>query len=398
MIQTFKPALVLLLLLLSGEALFAQPTTSGVPVERVVALAEKQYLAYIQHYPDSTQHPRSTKEDGSILLTSSRNWTSGFFAGSLWYVARFTGQEAWRRRAAAWTETLEAEKNVTITHDLGFILYSSYGQGFQQTHNPKYRDVLLQASATLSRRFSPVVGAIRSWDFPQYSYPVIVDNLMNLEMLLWASKASGDSTFARIAKSHANTDLRYRFRKDNSSYHVLDFDPATGKLLRQMTHQGFADNSCWARGQGWAIYGYTMLYRETGNTKYLQAATRAANYFIKQTNKIADHIPYWDFNDNAIPQVPRDASAAAVAASGMLELSKYAKGGKKYYSAAVTMLTSLCSDTYLAAPGTNNYFLLKHSTGNKPSKSEVDAPLAYADYYFLEALWRYKSYSTLTLK
>ena len=388
--------LIIMLFALVGGAAAQRGRT--IPVAQVVALAETQYAALLRQYPDSTRQPRSTQPDGALLLTGSRNWTSGFFAGNLWQLARFTGKEAWRCRAAARTETLEAEKNTTSTHDLGFILNNSFGQGYALTQNPKYREVLLQGSATLVRRFSPKVGALRSWDFAPFTYPVIVDNLMNLEMLFAASQLSGDTSFAHIAQAHANTDLKYRFRKDYSTFHVLDFDPATGQLRQAMTHQGLADNSCWARGQAWAIYGYTMLYRGTGDARYLAAAQHAADYFIKQTSKVADRIPYWDFNAPDIPAAPRDASAAAVAASGLLELSKYAKSPKKYYGAATAMLASLCTPQYLAAPGTNNFFLLKHATGHKPANSEVDVPLVYADYYFLEALWRYQQYSILALR
>ncbi|OGX87045.1 hypothetical protein BEN47_12095 [Hymenobacter lapidarius] len=392
-----RPTLLMLLLLALAGSASAQKAPV-IPVAQVVALAETQYAALLRQYPDSARHPRSTKEDGTMLLTSSRNWTSGFFAGNLWYLARFTGKDYWRRRAAARTETLEAEKNTTNTHDLGFILNNSFGQGYELTQSPKYREVVLQASATLVRRFNPTVGAIRSWDFAPFTYPVIVDNLMNLEMLFSASKLSGDPSFAHLAKTHANTDLKHRFRKDHSTYHVLDFDPATGQLRKAMTHQGFADNSCWARGQAWAIYGYTMLYRHTRDPRYLTAAQQAADYFIKQTSKVADRIPYWDFNAPDIPDAPRDVSAATVAASGLLELSKYVKSPKKYYGAATAMLSSLCTPQYLAAPGTNNFFLLKHATGNKPINSEVDAPLVYADYYLLEALWRYQNYAALALQ
>ena len=383
----------------SWQARPKPPTKPAVSVAAVVARAEAQFLAYCRHYPDSTQHPRSTTEDGRVLLTNSRNWTSGFFAGSLWYLARLSGQPQWPRRAAAWTETLEAEKNVTTTHDLGFILNNSYGQGYALTKNPKYRAVLLQAAATLARRFNPAVGAIRSWDHHAdvWAYPVIVDNLMNLELLFAATRLSGDTTYAHIAKTHATTDLKYRFRADYSTFHVLNFDPATGKLLAAATHQGYADNSCWARGQAWAIYGYTLVYRETKDPKFLTAAMRAADYFIQQTNKIPDHIPYWDFNAPDIPNAPRDASAAAAAASGLLELSKYAPRKNPYFGAAAAILASLSMPQYLAAAGTNNFFLLKHSTGNKPANSEIDAPLVYADYYFLEALWRYQNYAQLTL-
>ena len=391
--NTSRPTLLLLLLALAGPA--AAQKSPVIPVGQVVALAEAQYAALLRQYPDSTQQPRSTQPDGAILLTNSRNWTSGFFAGNLWQLARFTGKDGWRRRAAARTATLEAEKFTTDSHDLGFILNNSFGQGYALTQNPQYRAVLLQGAATLVRRFNPKVGAIRSWDFAPFTYPVIVDNLMNLELLLSASKLSGDTSFAHVAKTHANTDLKYRFRKDYSTFHVLDFDPATGQLRKQMTHQGFADNSCWARGQAWAIYGFAMLYRHTRDLRYLAAAQHAADYFLKQTNPIADHVPYWDFNAPDLPNAPRDASAAAVAASALLELSTYGRGPGKYYKAATALLSSLCSPQYLAAAGTNNFFLLKHATGNKPVNSEVDVPLVYADYYLLEALWRYQNYAQL---
>ena len=386
-----------LLLLAVGPA--RAQCAKKVPVAQAVARAEAQYAGYLRQYPDSTLHPRSIGADGTLHRTTSRNWTSGFFAGNLWYLAALSGHPRWQRPAAAFTETLAPEQFVTTTHDLGFILNDSYGLGYAQTQDPAYKAVIIQGARSLATRFSPTVGAIRSWDHnaQKWAYPVIVDNLMNLEMLFAASQLSGDTTFAHIAKAHANTDMRYRFRPDGSTFHVLGFDPATGQLSRAGTHQGYADGTCWARGQGWAIYGYTMLYRETGDPRYLATARRAADYFLTQTARIADHIPYWDFNDPGIPNVPRDASAAAVAASGLLELSKYVpkKAGKAYCQEATTMLRSLCSPAYLAEAGTNNFYLLKHSTGNMPEKSEIDAPLVYADYYFLEALWRYQHYDDL---
>ncbi|HWK05044.1 MAG TPA: glycoside hydrolase family 88 protein [Puia sp.] len=369
------------------QSFFVQPQSGKLPVQKVVRLAEQQYDAYIKTHADMVRYPRSTNPDGTLNESDAAGWTSGFFPGSLWFLYKLTGGGQWKSAAEKWTEGLEKEKNDKSTHDLGFMLYDSYGTGYAVTEAPAYKDVLLQGARSLSTRFHPEVGAIRSWDNPAFHYPVIIDNLMNLEFLFWATRASGDSSFYKIAVAHANTDLKYRFRSDNSSYHVLDFDPVSGRLLRKMTHQGYSDSSCWARGQAWGIYGYTVLYRETKDKRYLERAIRTADYFIGQTDKIADHIPYWDFQAPDIPRAPRDASAAAVAASGMIELSKYA--GKKYFARAEEMLASLCSDAYLAAPGTNNYFLLKHSTGHKPHNSEIDVPIVYADYYLLEALWRY---------
>jgi hypothetical protein len=383
----------------TGQAIMVEPetkTANTIPVNRVLALAEQQYGSYIKEYPDSALFMQSTRADGSLGRARAGSWISGFTPGIMWYLYQFTGKEQWKKNAEKWTATMESQKDNTRTHDLGFMLYNSFGKGYELTHNSRYKEVLLQGAKSLSTRFHPEVGAIRSWDNPSFTYPVIIDNLMNLEFLFWATRVSGDSSFYKIAVTHANTDLRSRFRPDNSSYHVLDFDPVTGKLLRKMTHQGYADSTCWARGQAWGIYGYTVLYRETKNKKYLQQAEKAADYFILQTNKIADHIPYWDFQAPDIPNAPRDASAAAITASGLLELSKYSVNGKKYFQKAEEYLRNLCTEKYLAEPGTNNHFLLKHSTGHKPNNSEIDVPIIYADYYFLEALWRYQNYRTLS--
>jgi len=373
------------------RSFFLREKDEPLPIDKVLRLAQQQYDAYITTHADSVRYPRSTNADGSLHETAAADWTSGFFPGCLWYLYRFTGHEQWKMAAGKWTRGLENEKDDKGTHDLGFMLYDSYGIGYAITKDPAYKKVLLQGARSLSTRFHPEVGAIRSWDNPDFHYPVIIDNLMNLEFLFWASKASGDPSFRNIAIEHANTDLKYRFRPDNSSYHVLDFDASTGKLLRRMTHQGYADSSCWARGQAWGIYGYTVLYRETKDQRYLQRAIKTADYFIAQTDKIADHIPYWDFQAPDIPNAVRDASAAAVAASALIELSQYA--GRKYFTKAEEMLRSLCSESYLAQPGTNNCFLLKHSTGHKPHNSEIDVPIIYADYYLLEALWRYKDHT-----
>jgi|GEM_PF-92290 len=375
--------LFLPLLILSFHAR-SQP----LPVQKVLQLAAAQYGSYVKTHADTIRYPRNTRADGSLGEVAPADWTSGFFPGCLWQLYRFTQDTQWKSAAEKWTAGLEQEKNDKSTHDLGFVLFDSYGIGYSLTKDPVYKEVLIQGARSLSTRYHPEVGTIRSWDNPAFHYPVIIDNLMNLEFLFWATKITGDSSFYKIAITHANTDLKYRFRPDNSSYHVLDFDPASGKLLRKMTHQGYADSSCWARGQAWGIYGYTTLYRETKDRRFLEQAIRAADYFIRQTDKIADHIPYWDFQAPDIPNAPRDASAAAVAASAMIELSRYA--GEKYLHKAEEMLESLCSDAYLATAGTNNHFLLKHSTGHKPHNSEIDVPIIYADYYLLEALWRYQ--------
>lgn len=374
------------------QASSGQPAPS-LPVEKVLQLANEQYQSYITRFNDPSLHLYSINPDSALLNVTYKDWTSGFFPGCLWYLYEFTKDQKWKTAAQKWTSSLEPAKWLTNKHDLGFILFTSFGNGYRLTKDSAYKNILLQGAKSLSTRFNPVTGSIRSWDNGPWHYPVIVDNLMNLELLFWTARAFHDTALLHIAVSHINNDLKYRFRYDGSTYHVLDFDPATGKLLSKKTWQGYSDSSCWARGQAWSIYGLAMAYRYTGQKKYLQYAEKAAIYFMDQVNKIPDHICYWDFNDPAIPVTERDVSAAAIAASAFLELSQYSKTLKsRCYNTAVTILQSLCSDTYLSAPGTNHYFLLKHSVVNKPGGKGIDVPVIYADYYFLQALWRYAHY------
>ena len=391
----FQTRQILTLVFMMAAVNASAQMQADVPVQKVIRLAASQYKAFVQKYPDTTRYARDTGADGSLSESRAGDWISGFFPGCLWYMNQLSGDKRFEKYAEKWTAGIAGQKDNKGTHDLGFMLYCSFGNGYKITHNEAYKQVLLQAAISLSTRFHPELGAIKSWDNRQFHYPVIIDNLMNLELLFWATKVSGDSSFYKIALAHANTDIKYRWRADNSSFHVLDFDPVTGKLLRRMTHQGYADQTCWSRGQAWGIYGYTVLYRETRDSRFLNQAIKAADYFLAQTNKIPDHIPYWDFQAPDIPNASRDASAAAIVASGLFELSKYAGKNNRYYQQAVQLLKALCADQYLATEGSNNYFLLKHSTGHKPNNSQIDVPIIYADYYFLEAIWRYKNYSKL---
>ncbi|MBX9852734.1 MAG: glycoside hydrolase family 88 protein [Cytophagaceae bacterium] len=356
--------------------------------------AEKQ-LKYVAQKPaDTTGIPRSTNKDGSFHGVKPGDWTCGFFPGSLWYTYEFTKNEQWKKDAEKWTNILEKVKNQKNTHDLGFMLFCSFGNGYRLTGNPKYKEVIIEGSNTLIKRFNPKVGCIKSWDrYPwsaKWQYPVIIDNMMNLEMLFWATRETGDSIYYNIAKTHALTTLKNHFRNDFSSYHVVNYDSITGEVITRGTHQGCADESAWARGQGWGLYGYTMCYRETKDKTFLEHAEKIANYILTHKNMPGDMVPYWDLFAPDIPKSPRDASAAALIASGLLELSEYSpKNKEEYFKAAEKILKCLASDQYTAEPGTNQYFILKHSTGNYPSNSEIDAPLSYADYYYLEALLRY---------
>lgn len=334
--------------------------------------------------------PRSVDEKERLVLVPSRDWCSGFFPGSLWMLYRYTHEDKWKKVADKYTRLLEDEKNDEHSHDVGFKINCSYGNGYLLTGNTAYKNIIIEAAATLSKRYSPQVGAIRSWDFNRevWKYPVIIDNMMNLELLFEAARLSGNSEYYKIADAHATTTLKNHFRADYSSYHVVDYDPQSGKVRKKNTHQGYADHSAWARGQAWALYGYTMCYRYTTNTLYLQQAQQIVNFIFQHPNLPADLIPYWDYNDPSIPKAPKDASAACITASALYELATYNKKDSVQYIQKADAIVSSLLRHYRSKENTNEGFLLLHSTGHYPKKSEIDVPISYADYYFLEALTR----------
>lgn len=333
-----------------------------------------------------------TLDEGELKLVASRDWTSGFFPGVLWYLSEYTGSKEWEKQAKKFTAEIEREKTNGGTHDMGFKIYCSVGNGYRLTADRHYKDVIIESAKTLSGRFNPRTGVMRSWDHSSDKWinPVIIDNMMNLELLFAATKLTGDSSFYKIAVSHANTTMKNHFRPDYSSYHVLDYDPETGAVLKKNTHQGYSHESSWSRGQAWALYGYAMCFRETKDPQYLKQSENIANFILKHKRLPKDMVPYSDFDAPNIPNEARDASAAAVIASGLYELSLYSKQGKRLRKAADKIMKSLTTK-YIAAPGQAKGFILLHSTGAAPSKSEVDVPLSYADYYYLEALLRKKN-------
>ena len=334
-----------------------------------------------------------TADKGQLKLVKSRDWTSGFFPGELWYLYQNNPSKYLITQAGEFTKSIEVEQYNGTTHDMGFKVYCSVGNGYIVTKDPQYKAILIQAAKTLSTRFNKTAGVIRSWDHnkDKWDYPVIIDNMLNLELLFEATKLSGDSSFYHIAVSHADRTMENHFRADYSTYHVVDYDSTTaGKINKKTTHQGYSDASAWARGQAWALYGYTMCYRETGLKRYLRQAEMVAKYLFNNPTMPEDLVPYWDFNDPAIPNAPRDASAAACIASGLIELSRYSDEGSHYLELAEKILHSLTKD-YVAPKSDKTGFLLLHSTGSKPSNSEVDEPLIYADYYYVEALTRLKN-------
>jgi unsaturated chondroitin disaccharide hydrolase len=291
-------------------------------------------------------------------------------------------------------EVLKKEQFNKTTHDLGFMMYCSFGNADLMAPSDYYKEILLNSARSLSTRFSPTVGCIKSWDGTPNEYLVIIDNMMNLKLLFWATHVSGDSSFYKIAVTHANTTMKNHFRADNSSYHVLNYNATTGAVQQKKTAQGFADGSAWARGQAWGLYGYTETYRETADKKYLDQANKIAKFILSHPNFPKDKIAYWDFNAPGIPNALRDASAAAIMASAFIELSGYVnkKLSKQYFAAAETILKNLSAEKYKAVAGTNGGFILQHGVGHMPNKTEVDVPLTYGDYYFIEAMIRYKNY------
>lgn len=332
-----------------------------------------------------------TVEHGELKIVSSKDWTSGFFSGVLWFLYEYSGENEWKQYAESYTALLEKEKLNAGTHDMGFKMYCSFGTGLRLTGNAQYKEVLIESAKTLITRFRPITGTIRSWDHnrDKWGYPVIIDNMMNLELLFAATQLSGDSSFYHIAVTHANTTMKNHFRNDFSTYHVVDYDTLTGAVVKKQTHQGYAHESAWARGQAWGLYGYTMCYRFTKDIRYLEQAIKIAMFMLNHPNMPKDLVPYWDYNAPKIPNEERDASAAAVLASALYELSLYARNGKMYKKTADKIIASL-TNHYRALAGEHKGFLLLHSTGSKPMKSEVDVPLNYADYYYLEALLRAK--------
>lgn len=335
--------------------------------------------------------PRCIDKDGNLVLVGPKDWCSGFFAGTLWQMYQYSHELYWRENAVSNTWLIESAKWHRGTHDLGFMIGDSFGKAYQLTEEQSYRDVMLQAARTLCTRFSPKVGCIRSWDHnaDKWKFPVIIDNMMNLEMLFESYQLTGDKSFYDIAVSHANVTMKNHFREDYSSFHVVDYDPVTGVVRSRVTHQGYSDDSFWSRGQGWALYGYTMCYRYTHDRRYLEQAMNVAKFLFSLKNMPEDGIFYWDMKDPAIPDAPRDASSAALVASAFYELQGYvdAELGKQYKAYADKIVNSLI-DHYLAPVGSNQGFLLLHSTGHKPGNSEIDVPINYADYFYMEALQR----------
>jgi unsaturated chondroitin disaccharide hydrolase len=358
-----------------------------------MAVGVKQYKHLMQILP-ADKMPK-TFEKNALVTSGTDWWCSGFYPGTLLYLFENTGDSTIKNEAIKRLGILEKEKFRTVDHDLGFMMYCSFGNAYRLIPNPAYKAVILQSAESLSTRYRPIIKSIQSWNkSDRFQCPVIIDNMMNLELLAWASQHGGDSKFEKMAINHANSTIKNHFRPDGSSYHVLDYDLSTGKLLKRVTSQGASDSSAWARGQAWGLYGFTMFYRFEKDKAYLNQAKKIANFMLNNPNLPKDKIMFWDYDAPGIPNALRDASAAAITASALLELGQYTKGSekRKYIKAAKQILKTLSTPEYLAQNGTNGGFILKHGVGALPYKSEVDVPLTYGDYYFIEALTRYKNW------
>ena len=364
-------------------------------IERGLDFCLKQEMLMYDAVKDQPEALVNTARGGKLETCSSSSWMSGFFPGTLWYLYEYSSDPEVLAAAEEMTSRMAPEQYNTSNHDVGFMIGSSYGQGYRLTGREDYRKVLLTAAESLSTRFNPQVGCTRSWGSRPsagWDFVVIIDNMMNLELLTKASALGGDLKYIDIARTHANTTMRNHFRNDFSTWHVLNYDEATGEIISRQTEQGWRDDSTWARGQAWGLYGFTMMYRQTGDEAYLQRAIDMGKYLLDQPNMPSDKVPYWDYDVPVDKATPRDASAAAIMASAFIELSTFVVDetlSARFLKMAEAQLKSLSSKKYRAALGQNANFAIMHCTANNP-KQDFDTPLVYADYYYIEALMRYR--------
>ncbi len=375
---------------LAGLAGLMASCRCEIPVDKIAELSAKQCTILEQSLTEDT-FPRYF-QNGELKLADTHWWCSGFFPGVCWYTYKLIGDESMKEMALRQTSKILDVSLLSGDHDLGFEVMPSSGEAWKETGDSLYLKTVRDAAEQLAGRFSPVAGVIKSWNNPHFTYPVIIDNMMNLELLTYASRIFGVPEWKEIAITHARTTIKNHFREDNSCYHLVDYNPEDGSIIRKQTVQGYADESAWSRGQAWALYGFTMMFRETGEEDFLAQAEKVAAFLLPRLE--GRPVPPWDFDapEESIGQ--DDASAGAIMASAFFELSGLTRNAglaKRYRTQALETLKALCGEKYLATEGEVGGFLLKHSTGHYPKGSEVDVSLTYADYYFMEALWRYKN-------
>ena len=382
LIRSFVISALLVALVASSAA---QAMNDGAAQEAIAFAAARLAAEAARSTP--LQSPNFTKADGTwvhVANTDVFGWTQGFFPGANWLAWDLTHDAAAKSRAVSWTRALEVQKTNTQTHDLGFKLFLSFGHAFQATGDPYYKDVLLTAAASLATRYDPTIGAIICCDWnPDWHRPTVVDTMMNLELLLWASQNGGQAAWKDMAVNHALKTLADTVRDDGSTFHVVDY-LSDGSIAFRGTSQGYSNSSTWTRGQAWAIYGFTTVYRYTRDARMLAAAKKVTDYYLTRLG--SDPVPNWDFD---APSLHKDSSAGAAVASALFELSGYVGSADalRYRAAATQMLDALASPAYLAK-GTSSQSALRWAVGNLPGNEQIDVGLIYGDYYFLEALSR----------
>ncbi len=383
----------------SVKRLKARPAVLSLQIDSALKRAVVQYK-YLGSRAPANRFPKTYHAETDELETSNSGWwCSGFYPGTLLLLHQASADPALKKQAELAMKGLEKEQFNKTTHDLGFMMFCSFGNANRIAAQPAYDSILMNSARSLASRYNAKAKSIQSWDSAPWNnaaadeLPVIIDNMMNLELLFWATKHSRDSSFYKIAIEHANTAMKNHYRKDFSSFHEVVYKRKTGALVKQITNQGAADGSAWSRGQAWGLYGFVVMYRETKDPKYLEQAQHIADFLLNHPNLPKDKIPYWDFDAAEIPDALHDSSAGSIIASALLELAQYAMQDKsvRYREDAAIMLSNLLSPAYLAAEKTNGGFLLKHGVGNMPKKTEVDTPLSYGDYYLVEAILRFRS-------
>lgn len=373
------------------------PQEKGLNYAHITDVAQQQIdyqVSLVEANQAEVLNPR-TVINGKIQYIPIDDWCSGFFPGTMWEMYSLTGDEKYIEYGTRYTEALDSIQHLKWHHDIGFMMNCSYGRAWEVTGKDAYAAILVESARSLATRFRPAAGVFQSWDEDRgwqgkrgWMCPTIIDNMMNLELMFKASEISGNETYREMAISHADTTMAHHFREDGSCYHVVDYDKERGGVRSRCTAQGYADESAWARGQAWALYGYSVCYRYTGDERYLQHCRTIYDFIFSHPRMPQDLVPYWDYDDPRIPNAPRDASAAAITASALYELSQWIP---EYRATADAVMQSLSSPAYLAIVGTNGNFVLMHSVGAIPFGSEIDVPLNYADYYYLEALLRSRS-------
>ena len=396
--KTVLTTLGISLLVLAGCAGQKQAESNFIQENIDNAVAQETIQTDIIEKSGKILNPRTIDKDGNIVYVPIDDWCSGFFPGNIWHMYELTGDQKWLPLAEKYTEDLDSVQYLTWHHDVGFMIGSSYLNGYRFAGKEEYKPVIIQTAKSLSTRFRPAAGVLQSWDADKgwqaergWKCPVIIDNMMNLELLFWSAKNGGNKWLYDVAVKHAETTMKYHFRTDHSCYHVAVYDTLDGHFIKGVTHQGLADSTMWARGQAWAIYGYTMVYRETRDVRFLEVACQSADAYLRRLPE--DMVPYWDFDAPMSPLLPpKDASAAAVTASALIELSGYVNDeikSRHYLDAAIAMLENLSSSAYQS--GTVNTAFLLHSVGHMPRGREIDASIMYADYYYIEALLRLRT-------